>query len=229
MDCLIVDDEELARRLLRTYAERVPQLRVVGEAPNPIVAARLLAETPVDLLFLDIQMPHMTGLDFLRTQSRPPAVILTTAYGEYALESYELAVVDYLLKPFSFERFLKAVHRAELQISSHSAGTRAPSQKSFQLVKSEHKVFRIAHEDIRYVESMREYVAYHTESGRVISLGSLKQLETELPERFLRVHKSYIVNTARVDALEGNQLHLGPDRIPIGGSYREHVKRTLFG
>jgi DNA-binding LytR/AlgR family response regulator len=229
MDCLIVDDEELARRLLRTYAERVPQLRVVGEAPNPIVAARQLDETDVDLLFLDIQMPRMTGLDFLRTQSRPPAVILTTAYSEYALESYELAVVDYLLKPFSFERFLKAVHRAELQIGSRSAGTRAPAQKSFQLVKSEHKVFRIAHEEIRYVESMREYVAYHTESGRVISLGSLKQLETELPAGFLRVHKSYIVNTERVDALEGNQLHLGPDRIPIGGSYREHVKRTLFG
>jgi DNA-binding LytR/AlgR family response regulator len=230
VDCLIVDDEELARRLIRTYAERLPGLRIVGEAPHPVAAAALLNHSPVDLLFLDIQMPRMSGLDFLRTQADPPAVILTTAYAKYAPEGYDLDVVDYLLKPYSFDRFAQAVRRAEERMGSRRHRTRVPAQTTYQLVKSEHKIFRLPHHDIRYIESMREYVAYHTDDGRrILSLGSLKQLERELPAGFMRVHKSYIVNTDRVDALEGNQLRLGEQRIPIGGSYRERVRQSLFG
>ena len=218
--CLIVDDEELARRLIRSYCERLPHLLVVGEAANPVAALRLLREHDVDLLFLDIQMPEMTGLDLLKALRHPPAVILTTAYADYALESYEFDVVDYLLKPFSFERFVRAVEKV--------AASRDPAPPAYQLVRSEHKVYRIAHADILYVESMREYVAYHTAEGRTLALGSLRQLEEELPENFLRVHKSYIVAKDKVTALEGNLLHVGPERIPIGGSYREEVKRKLF-
>jgi DNA-binding LytR/AlgR family response regulator len=227
--CLIIDDEELARRLIRNYCERLPQLSVVGEAASPEEALPLLRVHEIDLLFLDIQMPGMTGLELLRSLRRPPAVILTTAYSEYALESYDLDVVDYLLKPFGFDRFLRAVVRAEERCSdSREDGTRVPAQR-LQLVRSAHRVLRIAHSDIVYVESMREYVAYHTLNGkRTLALGSLKQLEEELGEGFLRIHKSYIVATDKVTALEGNQVVVGEHRLPIGGSYRERVKQQLF-
>lgn len=227
--CLIIDDEELARRLIRNYCDRLPQLSVAGEAASPEEALPQLREYEIDLLFLDIQMPGMTGLELLRSLRRPPAVILTTAYSEYALESYDLDVVDYLLKPFGFDRFLRAVVRAEEHCSdSRKDGTRVPAQR-FQLVRSAHRVLRIAHSDIVYVESMREYVAYYTLDGkRTLALGSLKQLEEELGEGFLRIHKSYIVATDKVTALEGNQVVVGEHRLPIGGSYRERVKQQLF-
>ncbi|PPK87593.1 LytTR family two component transcriptional regulator [Neolewinella xylanilytica] len=233
LNCLIVDDEELARRLVRTYCERLPdQLRVVGEAAHPVAAMELLRAEPVDLLFLDIQMPGMTGLDFLRTLRRPPAVVLTTAYAEYALEGFELDVVDYLVKPFAFERFVVAVGKVRDYRFPETPFSRAPTPKTsagYQLVRSDRKTLRIPHADIRYIESMREYVAYHTAQGRTLTLGSLKQLEEELPDNFLRVHKSFIVATERVEALEGNQLRIGETLIPIGGSYRESVKSRLFG
>ena len=242
LNCLIVDDEELARRLVRTYCDRLPDLRVAGEAAHPVAAMELLREQEVDLLFLDIQMPGMTGLDFLRTLRRPPAVILTTAYSEYAVQGFELDVVDYLVKPFAFERFVVAVNKArEYRFSDDRFSddrlsgyqfSRAPEQKpnsDYQIVRADRKTLRIPHAEILYIESMREYVAYHTAKGRTLTLGSLKQLEEELPGNFLRVHKSYIVATERVEALEGNQLRIGETLVPIGGSYRELVKSRLFG
>ena len=231
LNCLIVDDEELARRLVRTYCERLPELHVVGEAANPIAAMPFLRDESIDLLFLDIQMPEMTGLDFLRTLRHPPAVILTTAYSEYALQGFELDVVDYLLKPFPFERFVQAVGKARAYRFPEESVSRAPSQNepvAYQLVRSDRKTYRIPHADILYIESMREYVAYHTAKGRTLTLGSLKQLEEELPQNFLRVHKSFIVATDKVEAREGNLLHIGEERIPIGGNYRELVKSRLF-
>ncbi|MBB4079084.1 DNA-binding LytR/AlgR family response regulator [Lewinella aquimaris] len=232
INCLIVDDEELARRLVGSYCDRLSDLRVVGEANNPVAAMDILREHEIDLLFLDIQMPEMTGLDFLRTLRRPPAVILTTAYSDYALEGFELDVVDYLVKPFSFERFVRAVGKAREYRFSDVARSGAPPPQSdappYQLVRSDRKTYRIPHADILYIESMREYVAYHTPTGRTLALGSLKQLEEELPANFLRVHKSYIVAKDKVEVLEGNMLHIGGAKIPIGGSYREHVKQELF-
>ncbi|CAH1001394.1 Transcriptional regulatory protein BtsR [Neolewinella maritima] len=227
--CLIVDDEQLARRLLRSYCARLPQLEVVGEASSAIEALPLLRTGGVDVLFLDIQMPEMSGLDLLRSLRQPPAVVLTTAYSVHALEAYDLDVVDYLLKPFGFDRFVRAVGRAEEQRpSAHVLSTRDPAP-AYQLVKADYKIHRIAHTDIRYIESMREYVAYHTLDGkRTLTLGSLKQLEADLPDTFLRVHKSYIVARDKVTALEGNQLRLGDTLLPIGGSYREHVRQELF-
>ena len=231
LNCLIVDDEELARRLVRSYCDRLPELRVVGEAVNPVAALPLLRAQRVDILFLDIQMPQMTGLDLLRTLRNPPAVIFTTAYAEYALEGYELDVVDYLVKPFAFERFVRAVDKVREYRLPGKPGTRTPSQekRTYQLVRADRKTYRIPHAEILYVESMREYVAYYTAAGRTLSLGSLKQLEEELPDNFLRVHKSFIVAADRVTALEGNQLRIGETLIPIGGSYRDEVKHRLFG
>ncbi|WP_116127610.1 LytR/AlgR family response regulator transcription factor [Lewinella sp. IMCC34183] len=226
LNCLIVDDEELARRLVRAYCERLPDLRVAGEAAHPLAARTLLRERAVDLLFLDIQMPEMTGLDFLRSLGRPPAVILTTAYADYAVEGFELDVVDYLLKPFAFDRFVRAVGKARDYRFADAPGTGAPPP--FLLVKADRKTYRLPYADILYIESLREYVGYHTRDGRRVALGSLKQLEESLPPGFLRVHKSYIVATDKVEVLDGNQLHIGDARIPIGGSYREVVKERLF-
>jgi len=232
-----VDDEELARTLLENYINRLPYLKLVGKCSNPIEALVLLQNQSVDLIFLDIQMPEMIGTDFLKSLSHKPMVVFTTAYAEYALEGFELDVVDYLLKPFPFERFLKAVNKAsDLSKLKNQGGSASiissegsNSAKNYILVKSEHKVHRIAYDDIQYIQSMREYVAYYTPKGRVLSLGSLKKLEVDLPHsRFLRIHKSYIISKEKVATLEGNMVHIGEDKIPIGASYRKEVLKLLF-
>jgi len=232
-----VDDEELARTLLENYINRLPYLKLVGKCSNPIEALVLLQNQSVDLIFLDIQMPEMIGTDFLKSLSHKPMVVFTTAYAEYALEGFELDVVDYLLKPFPFERFLKAVNKAsDLSKLKNQGGSASiissessNSAKNYILVRSEHKVHRIAYDDIQYIQSMREYVAYYTPKGRILSLGSLKKLEVDLPQsRFLRIHKSYIISKEKVATLEGNMVHIGEDKIPIGASYREKVLKLLF-
>ena len=237
LNCLVVDDEELARTLMENYIDRLPHLNLVGKCSNPIEALQLLQNQSVDLIFLDIQMPEMIGTDFLKTLSQKPMVVFTTAYAEYALEGYELNVVDYLLKPFPFERFLQAVNKAsdlaKLK-NTETAMSTAPVQstvvdKNYILVKSEHKIHRIYYEDIQYIQSMREYVAYYTPNGRILSLGSLKKLETDLPEdQFIRVHKSYIIAKSKVSILEGNMVHIGKKKVPIGANYREEVLKLLF-
>ena len=237
LTCLIVDDEELARTLLENYVNRLPYLNLVGKCSNPIEALQLLQHQSVDLIFLDIQMPEMIGTDFLKTLSQKPMVVFTTAYAEYALEGYELNVVDYLLKPFPFERFLQAVNKAndlaKLKSKEGSNSTisseSSTNEKNYILVKSEHKVHRIFFDDIQYIQSMREYVAYFTPNGRILSLGSLKKLETDLPKnQFLRIHKSYIISKVKVSILEGNMVHIGKEKIPIGASYREGFLKLLF-
>ena len=237
--CLIVDDEELARTLLKNYVDRVPYLSLSGSCKDPIEAIELMQKETVDLIFLDIQMPGLTGIEFLKTMIEKPMVIFTTAYSDYALEGYDLNVLDYLLKPFSFERFMQAVHKAadiwrlkRNQVSgptsSQHSQTSSPDDKDFLLIKSEHRIHKIFHKDILYLQSMREYVSFYTSNGRILSLYSLKKLEEELPDNFLRVHKSYIIPIQRVTALEGNLLHLGETKIPIGASYKEKVMKRVF-
>ena len=241
INCLIVDDEELARSLLENYVNRLPHLNIVDKCANPFEAMQALQENKVDLMFLDIQMPDLTGIEFLKTLSQKPLVVFTTAYKEYALEGYELDVVDYLLKPFRFERFLQAVNKAGKLLKASEEITQTPTavpapiqqteeaKKKYILVKSDFKVFRIFFKDILYVESMKEYVAYHTADKRTLSLGSLKKLEQELPsESFMRIHKSYIANINYVSALEGNMVHLDKKKLPIGTSYKEAVMKRLF-
>ena len=234
LTCLIVDDEELARTLLENYISRLPYLKLVGKCSNPIEALQLLQNQSADLIFLDIQMPEMIGTDFLKSLSQKPMVVFTTAYKEYALEGYELNVVDYLLKPFPFERFLKAVNKASelAKLKNNNTITypeKSTTEKNFILVKSEHKIHRISFDDIQYIQSMREYVAYYTPNGRILSLNSLKKLEVDLPEnQFLRIHKSYIISKSKVSTLEGNMVHIGKEKIPIGASYREEVLKDLF-
>lgn len=238
LKCLIVDDEELARTLLDNYISRVPHLETVGKCANPLEAMQVLQNQPVDLIFLDIQMPELTGIEFLRTLPVKPLIIFTTAYKEYALEGFELDVVDYLLKPFRFERFLHAVNKAGKLLQSGQRPASAPpptatetppESKNYILVKADFKTYRIFFQDILYIESMKEYVAYHTPEGKTLSLGSLKSLEQELPtDQFMRIHKSYIVAKKKVSALEGNMVHIGKVKLPIGSSYRTAVLAELF-
>ncbi len=232
--CVVVDDEELARTLLQNFIGRLPSLELVASCANPLEAMRVLQQEEVDLLFLDIQMPELTGIEFLRTLVQKPVVIFTTAYAEFALEGYALDVTDYLLKPFSFERFLQAVNKAIALLQARSnagpvSGGEANGGKDYLLVKADHKVHRLKLADILYIQSMREYVAFYSPAGRILSLNSLKSLEEILPpERFIRIHKSYIVAIDKIDSLEGNLLHIGKEKLPIGANYRDAVVKRVF-
>jgi len=228
---LIVDDEELARQLIASYLKRIPTIEVVGSCKNAVEALTILNRQPVDLLFLDIQMPGITGVEMIRTLVDPPAIILTTAYSEYALEGFELDVTDYLLKPFSFERFSRAINKAMVRLNNRNqpSPTIQAESSNHLMVRADHKIHRIPYESILYIKSMQEYVAYYLTSGRIVALGSLKQLEGLLPpHQFLRVHKSYIIAINKVKSLEGNLLHLEDQKIPVGASYRENVLAILF-
>lgn len=234
--CIIIDDEELARELLINFIQRIDHLELKGTYSNPVNALSDLKGDSVDIIFLDIQMPEMTGIEFLKTLSDSPVVIFTTAYDKYAITSYEFSVIDYLLKPFSFTRFVQAVNKATelVDLKNQSNSTLERQKDDFQssetlTVKADHKVFRIAFKDLVFVESQKEYVVYHTKKDKIMSLGSLKSLEEKLPRnQFMRVHKSYIVSIKHVNSMEGNELNLGQIRVPVGGIYRNHVVQTLF-
>ncbi len=231
--CLVVDDEELARTLLENYISKLPQLELVGKCKNPLEAMSILQEQNVDLLFLDIQMPELTGVEFLKILHNKPLVVFTTAYPDYALEGYALDVVDYLLKPFSLERFIQAVNKVNQRLNHQGPNTDHPpevkSEKNYILVKSEHKIHRIPYDEILYIQSMREYVAYYTPQGRILSLNSLKKLEQELPDQqFIRIHKSYIVAIDKIKTLEGNLLHVSDEKLPIGANYKDVVLTKVF-
>ncbi len=229
--CLVVDDEELARKLLETYISKLPNLELVAECKNPLEAMDVLQNQEIDLIFLDIQMPELTGIEFLKTLTKKPQVIFTTAYSDYAIEGYSLDVADYLLKPFGLERFIQAVNKVDQRLNSKPSPESTPPTKAkdYILVKSEHKVHRIKLSDILYIQSMREYVAYYTPEGRILSLNSLKKLEQDLPDdQFIRSHKSYIVAIDKIKTLEGNLVHIAKEKLPIGAIYKDTVLAKVF-
>ena len=228
INCLIIDDEQPARALIRTYVEKIPGLNILGEFKNPVEAISTISTKKIDILFLDIQMPGLTGLEFIRTLRYKPDIILTTAYSEYALEGYELEVTDYLMKPIAFDRFLRAVNKV-IQKKQISSETPAGISSEHFLIKSDGQTHRIALTDILYIEGLREYVTFVLTDKKIIVLESLRKLETELPqETFIRVHKSFIVNSHRVDSHSGHDLTIGAKKIPIGASYRDEVLNKLF-
>lgn len=236
--CIIIDDEEIGRDLLENFVGRIPHLGLLGKFSNPLEALSSLRVESVDLIFLDIQMPEMTGIEFLKTLSNAPAVIFTTAYDRYAIEGYELSVIDYLLKPFSFTRFLQAVNKAteliELRYKAKKEtlpkiAPNSPAPLEFLLINADHKLYRVYLKDILYIQSMKEYVVYFTDQGKIMAWGSLKSLEEKLPSiDFMRIHKSYIVAKNSVKSLQGNQLDIGDTTLPVGGSYRNEVMAKLF-
>lgn len=229
--CLIVDDEPLAIKLLQNHIEQMDMLEVAGTCPNAIKAAEVLRSTPVDLLFLDIKMPQLTGIDFLRTLKHPPAVIFTTAYRDYALEGYELDIVDYLLKPVTFDRFFKAVERYFIRSTPKDAGVRTNTtpQPEYVFIKTGTRVHRIAIADILYIESLKDYIVVHRTNGEQLSAKyKIGELDEDLKDKpFLRVHRSFIVNLGKVTAFTAQDIEIGNVQLPIGNSYKEYVFKIL--
>lgn len=222
--CVIIDDEPIARKGLKEYIQDAPFLQLAGEFDNPLKAAALLTQEKIDLIFLDIQMPKMTGLDFLKILPHPPMVIFTTAFPQYAVEGFEWNAVDYLLKPFSFDRFWKAVQKAK-HILDHSAG---PATPDYFFIKCDNKLVKIAYDEVLFIEALQNYVAIYTTEKKYVTYLTFKSIEEHLPAgRFIRTHKSYIVAAAKVQSIEGNDITIGAYHIPISRTERETVLQQL--
>jgi DNA-binding LytR/AlgR family response regulator len=234
LKCAIVDDEFLARQYLTDYIGKIPFLELVGDYNSPLLVVDLIRKGKIDVLFLDIQMPDITGLDFLRTLDKSPLVVFTTAYKDYALESFEFNVVDYLLKPFSFERFLKAVNKvAEIQENTkqvdYNQQVRPMLYDTYLTIRADRKHYKINYDSLIYIEGQKAYVTFYTTNKKVTALASLKDLEDQLPDnQFIRIHKSYIVSIKHIESLEGNLIEINNIQLPVGKSYRKFVEK-LFG
>jgi two-component system, LytTR family, response regulator len=229
--CLLVDDEPLAISLLQNHISKLDGFEVVGTCSNALKAAEVLRTTAVDLLFLDIKMPQITGIDFLKTLKNPPAVIFTTAYREYALESYELDIVDYLLKPITFDRFFKATDRY-LRISGPiNNKIISQPQEDFIFIKNGTKFNKLNTDDILYIESVKDYIVVHQKDGaKLTAKYKIGDIETELQEKnFLRIHRSFIINLKNMTAFTGYDVEIGAIEIPIGASYKEYAFKILKG
>lgn len=218
---LIVDDEFLARKLLQAFIVRMPDMEIVGMAQNAQEALSLMREQSVDILLLDIHMPDLSGMELAHIiQDKAPAIIFTTAYSEYAVESYEVSAVDYLLKPIALPRLQTALQKAKARIESQ--------HEEFMMVKADYKNYKIILSELLYIEGQHEYVSFYTTERRITALYSLKALEEELPsDRFARIHKSYIINLNRVMEFDQNNVMVAGQRIPIGGVYRESIIQKL--
>jgi len=224
MTCLVIDDEPLAIKILEKYLQDQPDWALVNTFTDPMAGLHFLRKQAVDLLFLDINMPELTGLNLLRTLPDPPLTILTTAYPEYAVESYEFEVVDYLLKPFSLPRFLQALQKAESRIQS------APTPEQFLSVRADRKLHRLPYADIYMLQAFGDYVKINTREGILVPKATLSELEERLPvPPFMRVHRAWIVNRHYVDYLEGNQVMVQQTAVPVSKAYREEVVRWLEG
>ncbi|XZF14203.1 LytR/AlgR family response regulator transcription factor [Chitinophagaceae bacterium MMS25-I14] len=230
MQCLIIDDEPLAQDVIEHYVLQTNTLQLAGKCSNALEAFSMLSKNDIDLVFLDIQMPEINGLEFIRTLRNPPKIILTTAYPEFALEGYELDVVDYLLKPVSFERFLKAVDKA--RASSAVPGQAVPDNvvSSAELfVKTDGKLIRIDPKEILFVEGLKNYLAIYCTNRKLIVHSTMKNMEIELLSygHFIRVHKSYIANTKFITEIEGNMIKVGQHEVPVGGIYKDDILRAI--
>ncbi len=234
IECIIADDETLAREVIEGYVRKIGQLQLVATCSNGIEVFNTLKTKAADLLFLDIQMPHLTGIELLRTLKNPPAVIITTAFREFAIEGYELNVIDYLLKPVSFERFLKAIDRYELLINHASAkpasapNDKKDDSKAFIYIKSYKKMVRVMLSDLLYIEGLKDYVKIHTAGGSIITHQTLTYFEEKLSDdQFIRIHRSFIVSLAHITAYSATEIEIGRVPLPIGSSYAKEVMKKL--
>jgi DNA-binding LytR/AlgR family response regulator len=229
--CLVIDDEPLAAELLVSYIEKLEELELAGVCHNALDAFTLLQRQPVDLIFLDIQMPRLTGLEFLRALSAPPAVIITTAYREYAVEGFELDVVDYLVKPVTLERFLKALGKLLVRrqgVLAEAEGPAAPAEDPYLYFKVDKEMVKVYLKDILWIESIKDYVKIKTPTATLITYQRISYLEEKLPEQlFLRIHRSYIVATNKLEAFSHTFVRLHNTELPIGKSYKQGVFQKL--
>ena len=228
---IIVDDEPLALDVLETYIAQLPELELVARCENALEAREVLKEHDVDLLFLDINMPQLTGIDLVKTLSVKPNFIFTTAHPYYAVEGFELNAIDYLMKPIPLERFMKAVNKViDMQVGETSAPEK--KKENFIFVKADKKLIKVNFDDILYIEGLKDYVIIRQKEGRVITLHTMKSLEAKLPDHiFKRIHRSYIVNIGAIDAIVGNMIELKEKsqvkHIPIGKNYREELLKVI--
>ena len=241
--CLIVDDEPLALHILEDYISKIPFLQLVKATTNPIEALTIVQDKGADLVFLDVQMPELSGIQFLRIANGKAKVILTTAYPQYALEGYELDVIDYLLKPIAFDRFFKAVQKAQTIMQPAVAADSKPAQTSpqsqqqhqdflsdFIFVKTEHKIQKVYLNNILFIEGLKDYISIFTPAERIITLQNMKKMEDALPAKyFIRVHKSYIVSVNKIDSIERSRIFIGDKIIPVGDTYREEFFKVIDG
>lgn len=228
INCVIIDDEPLAREGLANYVREVDFLNLAGVCENPLELLPLIDNGPVDLIFLDIQMPKMNGIEFLKIMQKPPMVVITTAYPSYALEGFQLNVLDYLLKPITFERFFKAASKARdyhrLLTRPQGESSNGAADDDYFFIKCGNKYEKIPFEDILYVEGMQNYVNIYTQKGKFMTILSLKSLEENLDQHtFIRVHKSYIVSVGKIESIDGNEIFIQNHRIPISRNYRQQV------
>jgi DNA-binding LytR/AlgR family response regulator len=234
LNVLIVDDEFHARKLLADYVSKIPFLHLVKTCPNVFEAMDVMQKESIDILILDIQMPDMTGIEFARSLNKSPVIIFSTAYSEYAVESYELEVADYLLKPIEFPRFLQAVYKAKSRIEGKDVVCRdaachvSTTANDFIMIKDGVKIHKIQYADLLYIEGQREYVTFHTTKQKITALYTLKYLEETLPANlFMRVHKSYIVSFRHIESIDRNVLKIAGNTLYIGGNYKDALMARL--
>lgn len=223
---LIVDDEFLARKLLAEYVSKIDFLNLVDSCPDVTKAMEVLSKEQIDILLLDIQMPDISGMEMLRMIDNKPAVILTTAYSEYAVDAFSLGVVDYLLKPFDYARFLQAINK----VVNNSQMTVSPSEPAndYLMVKADYKLYKVNYDDLLFIEGQHEYVTFHTTTKRITALYSLKNLEDTLPkDRFVRTHKSFIVSIKNIQDIDKTNVTVAGNKIPVGASFRDALIERL--
>ncbi len=222
ISCILVDDEPLALELLSDYVERHERLTLVGAYSNPIEALKMLNEKTVDLIFLDVQMPELNGIQFMQITGQKHDIILTTAYEKYAVAGFEHDAVDYLVKPISFDRFSAAIERFEKRRQPQAAEKPESSQNDILFVRSEYKILPIKYNDILYIESLGDYLAIHTKKGKTLTLETMKNYEKILPASlFIRVHKSFIVALNKIAEIERNEITIASAIVPIGETYKK--------
>lgn len=227
----IVDDEPLAQEILQSYLQKLPDTELVGVCKNALEAFALLNKQTVDLLLLDINMPEISGLDFLKSLKHPPKVIFTTAYTEHALESYELNAIDYLVKPIAFDRFLRAIQKVQQEIQPAPVSAATPSSEKLLFVRSEGKWIRIDLRKLWFVEGLKDYVRLWTDDGRITVHSTMKNFEEQLKiySNFVRVHKSHIINLEYITEVDGNAIQIKDQLIAIGSTYKDDVQKILDG
>lgn len=219
---IIVDDEPLARQVIVQYAMDIPNLEIVCACNNAIEANQMLRENEIDLMFLDVNMPKLSGLDFLKNLKNPPLVVLTTAYTDYALEGYELNILDYLKKPFSFDRFFKAFQKAEEHLALLNHRNEPKSNAEYMFIKANKKAVRVGFEDICFIEGLGDYIKIHLKDTNLVTNLSMKKMEDLLPaNEFFRIHKSFIIRLDRIQSIEGNQVEIGKNKLPVGNNFRQ--------
>lgn len=226
---LLVDDEYLALQLLENFIKEVPELELVAKTKSPVQAIDILNQETIDFLFLDIQMPTLSGVNLLKNLENPPITIFTTAYADYALTAFNLNAVDYLLKPFSFERFSQALDKAKTQLSKNQTTGNKENASNFVSVKANSKIVKVFFDDILFIEGLKEYVKVVCETKNIVTFERLKNLEATLPaHQFLRVHKSYIINISKVASIKGNILNIGGQLVPISRGKKKMVLQKIF-